>query len=143
MGQSRLQPIFLVYFQYKTTQSILFTTSNSVYCLSNIVYWKEDSISFYSTRFIQFQVLLNFNRISSGQSIFILRLIFVQWQYCGKLSMYSIRFFCCMYMTKNDYFFIPCSHSSMLYHIFRGNTLQIKEKENFFFFTFLLCSRVL
>ena len=51
MGRSRLQPIFLVYFQYKTTQSIVFTTPNSVYCLSNIATATATEVSLLKKRF--------------------------------------------------------------------------------------------
>ena len=139
MGQSRLQPIFLVYFQYKTTQSILFTTPNSVYCLSNIATATATEVSLLKKRFNFFL----FHQIHPVSSVIELQSHF-KWSihfhfeidFCAMTILwqiiYLIRFFCCMYMTKNDYFFIPCSHSSMLYHIFRGNTLQIKEKEIFF-----------
>ena len=49
-GLSELQPIFLVQFQYKTTQSILFTP-NSVYCLSNIATATATEVSLLKKRF--------------------------------------------------------------------------------------------
>ena len=151
MGRSRLQPIFLVYFQYKTTQSILFTTPNSVYCLSNIATATATEVSLLKKRFNFFL----FHQIHPVSSVIELQSHF-KWSihfhfeidFCAMTILwqiiYSIRFFCCMYMTKNDYFFIPCSHS-YLYVIphFSWEHFANQRKRDFFFFTFLLCSRVL
>ena len=42
---------WFTYFQYKTTQSILFTTPNSVYCLSNIATATATEVSLLKKRF--------------------------------------------------------------------------------------------